>query len=47
MLEFIMLGPTISSPLAKAAFKRMLERIGKGEYADRVVPSTIPLRPQA
>jgi hypothetical protein len=46
ILEFIMLGPTVSYPLAKSAFVRMLERIGKGQFRDRVIPSTIPLRPQ-
>jgi hypothetical protein len=47
ILEFIMLGPSVSSPLAKSAFVRMLERNNKSQFADRVFPSTIPLRPQA
>jgi hypothetical protein len=46
ILEFILLGPTASSPLAKSAFIRMLKQIGKGDFADRVFSSTIPLRPQ-
>ena len=46
ILAFIILGPTVSSPLARAAFIRMLERTGKGEFSDRVFSSTIPLRPQ-
>jgi hypothetical protein len=46
ILEFIMLGPTISSPLSRSAFIRMLERIGKAELRERVFSSTIPLRPQ-
>jgi hypothetical protein len=46
ILEFILLGPTVSSPLAKSAFCRMLERNSKSEFANRVFPSTIPLRPQ-
>ena len=45
ILEFVLLGPSVSSPLAKAAFVRMLERNGKSAFADRVFPSTIPLRP--
>jgi DUF2971 family protein len=45
VLEFIILGPTISSPLAKRAFCRMLDRIGKGQFSDRVYSSEIPLRP--
>jgi hypothetical protein len=45
ILEFVLLGPSASSPLAKAAFTRMLERNGKGAFGDRVFPSTIPLRP--
>ncbi len=46
ILEFILLGPSASSPLAKAAFVRMLERNNKRAFSDRVFPSTIPLRPQ-
>jgi Protein of unknown function (DUF2971) len=41
----ILLGPSISSPLAERAFKRMLVGIGRAEYSNRVVASTIPLRP--
>jgi len=44
ILEFIILGPTVSSPLARSSFTRMLQRIGKGNLSDRVFPSTIPLR---
>jgi hypothetical protein len=47
ILEFIILGPSVSSPLAKSSFIRMLQRINKGKFSDRVFPSTIPLRPQA
>lgn len=46
ILGFILLGPSVSSPLSKSAFIRMLHRINKGEYEDRVFPSTIPLRPK-
>jgi hypothetical protein len=46
ILEFILLGPTTSSPLAKAAFQRMLEGI-KPELVDKVSTSSIPLRPSS
>jgi len=45
LLHKIILGPSVSSPLAKMAFIRMLKSIGRDDYADRVVASTIPLRP--
>jgi hypothetical protein len=43
MLEFILLGPSHSSVLAQEAFRRMLP--GTGIEPDRVLASTIPLRP--
>lgn len=45
LLSKIILGPSVSSPLAKMAFTRMLKGINRPEYSDRVVASTIPLRP--
>jgi hypothetical protein len=45
ILGFILLGPSVSSPLAKSAFIRMLERNGKKAFGDKVFSSTIPLRP--
>lgn len=45
ILECILLGPTVSSPLSKAAFIRMLEGTNKGEFRDKVFTSSIPLRP--
>jgi hypothetical protein len=45
VLEFVILGPTISSPLARLSFIRMLQQIKKEHFSDRVLPSTIPLRP--
>jgi len=45
ILEFVLLGPSASSPLARAAFIRMLQRNDKSAFADRVFSSTIPLRP--
>ena len=45
LLRKIILGPSVSSPLAKMAFKRMLKSIGREIYSERLVASTIPLRP--
>jgi hypothetical protein len=45
LLHKIVLGPSVSSPLAKMAFIRMLQKIGRQEYSNRVVASRIPLRP--
>lgn len=46
LIEFILLGPTVSSPLAKASFVRMLEQNNMSAFRDRVFPSSIPLRPR-
>jgi hypothetical protein len=40
----IILGPTISSPMAIRSVSRMLEKVGKHALADRVFASTIPFR---
>jgi Protein of unknown function (DUF2971) len=45
ILERIILGPSISSPLAKSSIVRMLEKVGRPEFAPKVSPSSIPLRP--
>jgi hypothetical protein len=45
ILERIILGPSVASPLARSSVMRMLENIGKAEFAQKVVASTIPLRP--
>jgi len=45
LLEFILLGPTVSSLHAKKAFIRMLERNNLTAFEDRVFTSSIPLRP--
>jgi hypothetical protein len=45
ILEFLILGPSVSSPLAQKSFIRMLEQTGKAQFRDRVFSSTIPLRP--
>jgi hypothetical protein len=44
ILDRIILGPSISSDLAKNSFGRMLEIMGKQEFKNKVVSSTIPLR---
>lgn len=40
----IVLGPSVSSPLAKSVVRRMLETIGKQVLADKLVTSTTPFR---
>jgi Protein of unknown function (DUF2971) len=45
LLEFILLGPTVSTLLAKKSFVRMLELNNLDAFADRVYTSSIPLRP--
>lgn len=44
ILSAIILGPSISSPLAVRSVKRMLDLIGKPELKNRLVASSIPLR---
>lgn len=44
ILHSIPLGPSISSPLAKASVVRMLEKLDKEYLAPKVRSSTIPLR---
>lgn len=41
----IVLGPSMSGPLAVNAVKRMLEKVGKSEIAQRTVGSSTPFRP--
>jgi hypothetical protein len=45
ILEKIILGPSVASPLARSSVMRMLENMGKPEFAQKVAASTIPLRP--
>jgi hypothetical protein len=45
LLDKIILGPSVSSYLAKQAVDRMLQTQGKAQFIGRVVASTIPLRP--
>jgi hypothetical protein len=45
LVEFIVLGPSLSSPIAKSAFSRVLRGTCLQGFEDRVYASTIPLRP--
>lgn len=45
VLEFILLGPSHASPVAQAAFRRVLKGTSVEKFEDRVFASTIPLRP--
>ncbi|MEZ0239002.1 MAG: DUF2971 domain-containing protein [Methylophilaceae bacterium] len=44
LVTTIILGPSHSSQIALSSFKRMLQCIGKPEFAERVVASTTPYR---
>jgi predicted AAA+ superfamily ATPase len=44
ILEFIMLGPSASSPLAQKAFIRMLQRNNKTDFGDRVIAAKVDSR---
>ncbi|BFI97469.1 MAG: DUF2971 domain-containing protein [Rhodanobacter sp.] len=44
LVESIITGPAVSSPIAVASLKRMLESIGKHELSKLVHPSGTPLR---
>jgi hypothetical protein len=46
IIERIILGPSVSTYLAKHSFIRMLECIGRPELKSKVVTSEIPLRPK-
>ena len=45
LVHKIILGPSVSSPLAVQSVTRMLEGIGSSGYKDRIEASSIPLRP--
>jgi len=47
IIERILLGPTVSSPLSKGSFVRMLQGIDKDALKDRIFSSGIPLRPSS
>lgn len=44
IIDSIIFGPSVSSPLAKTTVMRMLDKINKSELKNRVSASTIPLR---
>jgi len=46
IVAHVILGPTVSSPLAVSSVGRMLEKVGKCEMAKRLIASTTPFRPQ-
>jgi hypothetical protein len=45
LLDRIILGPSISTTLARKSIVRMLEKVHKAEFVNRVFSSSIPLRP--
>jgi hypothetical protein len=45
LLEFMVLGPSVSSPIAISGFSRVLRGTCLQGFEDRVRASTIPLRP--
>ena len=44
IVDRMILGPAVSSPLAKSSVIRMLQAINKPDFESRVIASTIPLR---
>jgi Protein of unknown function (DUF2971) len=44
IVERIILGPSLSSPLARASILKMLDTLGRSDLKDRINSSTIPLR---
>jgi hypothetical protein len=47
LIERIILGPSVSSPLALRSVQRMLDSVQKPHYKSLLRPSTIPLRPNS
>ena len=47
ILDRIILGPSVSSPLAKRSVERMMEIIGKPDFKGLLRTSGIPLRPNS
>jgi hypothetical protein len=45
ILEQIILGPSLSSWLARRGVERMLETMGKPDFKQKISVSRIPLRP--
>lgn len=44
IVDKILLGPTVSTPISKAIVLKMLDQLGKPELKERVKPSEIPFR---
>ncbi|GAB1719258.1 MAG: hypothetical protein NTAFB09_09890 [Nitrosospira sp.] len=44
LISQIVLGPSVSSPLAVMAVKRMLEKVGKSGLVEKLIASTTPFR---
>jgi hypothetical protein len=44
IVERVILGPSISSPLAASSILKMLDALGKSDLKQRVIASTIPFR---
>jgi hypothetical protein len=44
LVDRIILGPTTSSPMARATLFKMLDKIGKSELREKIYTSTIPFR---
>jgi len=44
IVERIILGPSLSSPLARASILKMLDTLGRSDLKDRIKTSTIPFR---
>lgn len=44
IVDRVILGPSISSPLAVKSMQRMLEHVGKGVFANKVFASSTPYR---
>jgi hypothetical protein len=44
IVEPIILGPSLSSPLARNTILKMLETLGRSDLKDRIISSTIPFR---
>jgi hypothetical protein len=47
IIERIILGPSLSTPLALRSVQRMLDSIQRPHYKPLLRPSTIPLRPSS
>lgn len=44
IVDKVILGPSLSSPLARNTIIRMVENLGRSDLKDRIISSTIPFR---